>query len=695
MFAIIACIKQGMAIEIPAPKALKRPKTLQIHGDNREDPYFWMRDRDAPEVIDYLNSENAYYEAQMVHTKKLQEKLFSEYRSRIKEDDESVPFLKNGYWYQTLERAGLEYPIYTRRKDGQDEAEVLFDVNEMAQGHDYFSLTYAISSDNRKAAYGVDTVSRRIYTIRFKDLETGELLSDLLEHTTGRAVWASDHRTVFYTRINPETLRPYQIYRHVLGTSTDQDELVYEENDETFRTYVYKTKSREFIIIGSESTVSSEYRFIRSDRQMDEFRLIAPRVRDLEYDVFHYGSHFYFLTNKDGATDFKLMRTGLERTSVEDWEEVIPHRPGVLLEDVEIFTDHLALCERSKGLGRIRVLSWDGSSDYYLPVDSETYVIGFGINPNFDSMRVRYYFNTMTAPGSIWEWDMQDRKPILLKQQEIPDPGFDPNNYQSERIWAKAEDGKQIPISVISRKEFRKGMGAPLLLYGYGSYGYTVDPYFSTNRLSLLDRGFAFAIAHVRGGQYLGRQWYEDGKMLKKKNTFTDFISCARHLVGQGYTTPDHLYAKGGSAGGLLMGAVMNMAPDLFHGIVANVPFVDVVTTMLDETIPLTTGEYDEWGNPNDPEYYHYIKSYSPYDNVERIDYPHLLVTTGYHDSQVQYWEPAKWIARLRERNTGNGKLLFHIQMETGHSGSSGRFEALRDIARDQAFLLELEGILE
>ncbi len=684
-----------MAIEIPAPKALKRPKTLQIHGDNREDPYFWMRDRDAPEVIDYLNSENAYYEAQMVHTKKLQEKLFSEYRSRIKEDDESVPFLKNGYWYQTLERAGLEYPIYTRRKDGQDEAEVLFDVNEMAQGHDYFSLTYAISSDNRKAAYGVDTVSRRIYTIRFKDLETGELLSDLLEHTTGRAVWASDHRTVFYTRINPETLRPYQIYRHVLGTSTDQDELVYEENDETFRTYVYKTKSREFIIIGSESTVSSEYRFIRSDRQMDEFRLIAPRVRDLEYDVFHYGSHFYFLTNKDGATDFKLMRTGLERTSVEDWEEVIPHRPGVLLEDVEIFTDHLALCERSKGLGRIRVLSWDGSSDYYLPVDSETYVIGFGINPNFDSMRVRYYFNTMTAPGSIWEWDMQDRKPILLKQQEIPDPGFDPNNYQSERIWAKAEDGKQIPISVISRKEFRKGMGAPLLLYGYGSYGYTVDPYFSTNRLSLLDRGFAFAIAHVRGGQYLGRQWYEDGKMLKKKNTFTDFISCARHLVGQGYTTPDHLYAKGGSAGGLLMGAVMNMAPDLFHGIVANVPFVDVVTTMLDETIPLTTGEYDEWGNPNDPEYYHYIKSYSPYDNVERIDYPHLLVTTGYHDSQVQYWEPAKWIARLRERNTGNGKLLFHIQMETGHSGSSGRFEALRDIARDQAFLLELEGILE
>ncbi len=654
-----------------------------------------MRERDSPEVLDHLKSENAYYDAMTAHTKGLQDKLFSEYKSRIKEDDESVPFLKNGYWYQTLERTGLEYPIFTRRKDGKQEAEVLFDVNEMAQGHDYYSLTYTISSDNLKAAFGVDTVSRRIYTIRFKDLESGELLTDQLDQTTGRAVWAADHRTVFYTRINPETLRPYQIYRHVLGTPTEEDVLVYEEKDETFRAYVYRTKSREFIIIGSESTVSSEYRFIRSDRPMDEFQLMAARIRDLEYDVYHYGSHFYFLTNKDGATDFKLMRAGCERTSPEDWEEVIPHRPGVLLEDIEIFSDYIALCERSEGLGRIRVLSWDGSSDYYLPVDSETYVIGFGINPNFDSSRVRYYFNKMTLPGSIWEYDMGKREAALLKQQEIPDPGFDPDNYHSERIWAKAEDGKEIPISIVSRKEVNKGMDTPLLLYGYGSYGYTVDPYFSTNRLSLLDRGFTFAIAHIRGGQYLGRHWYEEGKLLNKKNTFTDFIACARHLIDQGYTSSDHLYAKGGSAGGLLMGAVMNMAPELFHGVVANVPFVDVVTTMLDETIPLTTGEYDEWGNPNDPVYYHYIKSYSPYDNVARMAYPNLLVTTGYHDSQVQYWEPAKWIARLRERNTGSGKVLFHTQMETGHSGSSGRFEALRDIARDHAFLLELEGTME
>lgn len=669
---------------------------LEKHGDVRIDPYYWLRERDTPEVIEYLRAENAYYEERTAHTRELQDSLFDEYKSRIREEDESVPYLKDGYWYQTLERKGKEYPIYTRRKDGEDTAEVLFDVNEMAAGFDYFHLSsFAVSPDNRRVSYGVDTVSRRIYTLHVRHLDSGELLEDTIPLTTGRSVWASDNRTLFYTRIDEQTLRPFQIYRHVLGTPVEEDVLVYEEEDETFRTFIYRSKSKEYLVIGSESTVSSEYRFARADRPEDEFQIIAPRERDLEYEVLHYGDYFYLYTNKDGARDFKLMRTSVDRTGTENWEDVIPHRPGVFLEDAEIFSDFLVLSEREQGLERIRVRSWDGQTDYYIPFESETYLTGLSVNPAFDTHKLRYFFNEMKEPASIWEFDMKTREAKLLKRFEVPDPNFTPDNYRSERLWAPSGDGKKIPISIVYHKDFEPGQGKPLLLYGYGSYGHTIDPGFSPNRLSLLDRGFAFAIAHVRGGQYLGREWYEEGRMLRKKNTFFDFVDCARHLITEGYADPGHLYAMGGSAGGLLMGAVLNMAPELFHGVIASVPFVDVLTTMLDDTIPLTTGEYDEWGNPNQLEYYEYIKSYSPYDNVAPMRYPHILVTTGYHDSQVQYWEPAKWVARLRDRKTDTNELLFYTQMETGHSGSSGRFESLRDLAREHAFLLDLEGLRE
>jgi len=684
------------------PKSTGRPEPVQIphqlekHGDLRIDPYYWMRERDQPDVIRYLESENAYYEEQTADTRDLQQKLFGEYKSRIKEEDESVPYLKNGYWYQTLEKEGKEYPIYTRWKDGEQEVELLFDVNVMAEGFDFYHFrSFSVSRNNRWAAYGVDTRSRRIYTIRIKDLHSGEILPEELPGNTGRAVWSVDNRTLFYTRIDEQTLRPYRVYRHLMGTPVEEDELVYEEKDNTFRTEVYRTKSWEFLIIGSESTVSSEYRFLRADRPQDNFRLFAPRIRDLEYDLMHFGQHFYLLTNKDGARNFKLMRTPVDRTDIEHWEEVVPHREGVLLEDVELFRDYCVLCERNQGLSRLRVMGWADDTDYYIPMDTETYVTGFSANPNFESRRVRYYYNPMTHPASVLEYDMFEGKEYLLKQQEVPDPTFEVGNYRSERLWAQARDGVRVPISVVYHKDFTPGKGKPLLLYGYGSYGITIDPYFSTGRLSLLDRGFAFAIAHVRGGQYLGRQWYEDGKMLNKKNTFYDFIDCALYLIDQGYAQSEHLYAMGGSAGGLLMGAVINMSPGLFRGVIASVPFVDVLTTMLDDSIPLTTGEYDEWGNPNEPEYYHYIKSYSPYDNLKPGEYPHLLVTTGYHDSQVQYWEPAKWVARIRDLKTDSNRLLFHTQMETGHSGSSGRFESLKELAREHAFILDLEGIKE
>ncbi len=676
------------------PRARKIPKELTIHGDTRIDPYYWLNDRDNPEVIAYLKQENAYYKAATAHTRDFQKKLFAEMKSRIKEDDMSVPYKQNGYWYATRYETGKEYPIYTRKKGTQAaDEEILFDCNLHAEGHEYFNLRgISVSPDNKLAAFGTDTVSRRQYQIQIKNLLTGEVYPDRIENTTGSSVWAADNKTMFYVWKDPVTLRAEKVYKHVLGTPAEQDELVYHETDDSFNAYVYKSKSKKYIIIGSTSTLTTEYRLIHADEPDAAFQVFSPRERGLEYAIYHYGEHFYIMTNKDGATNFKLMKTRVERTASKFWEEFVSHREEVLLEDIEIFRDFYVLSERENGLNRLKLIRWETRESYEIPFESETYIAYPYVNPDFNSRKFRYVFNSLSAPYAVIDFDMYSRTQEVLKEQEVLGGDFDKNNYLSERIWAKARDGSKIPISLVYHKDTPLDGNSPLFQYGYGSYGSTSDPHFSTIRLSLLDRGFIYAIAHVRGGEYLGRPWYDDGRLLNKKNTFTDFIDCSQHLINTGYTSPKHLYAYGGSAGGLLMGAVLNMAPELYHAIIAAVPFVDVVTTMLDESIPLTTGEYDEWGNPNVPEFYAYMKSYSPYDNVKKQAYPHMLVTTGLHDSQVQYWEPAKWVAKIRDLKTDKNKLFLDTNMDAGHGGASGRFEALKETAKDFAFLLDLEG---
>lgn len=677
------------------PKTKLISKELSIHGDTRKDNYFWLNDREDKEVIDYLNEENAFFDEAMAHTKDFQKDLFEEMKARIKEDESSVPYKHNGYWYITRYEKGNDYPIYTRKKDTLDAPEeILLDCNIEAEEHEYYKVRgLSISPDNTMMTYGLDTVSRREYVLRIKNLVTGEYFEETIANTTGSATWANDNKTLFYTLKEKETLRSYQIHRHTLGTASAEDVLVYEEEDETFDVFVYKTKSKKFICIGSSATLTSEYRYVSADTPTEEFQMFQERIRGLEYGMAHYDGHFYILTNADKATNFKLMKTKEDATQKEYWETLVPHREETLLEDIDIFKDYLVISERTNGLNQIRITRWDGTLDYYLPFNNETYTCYSSINVDFDTEWFRYGYNSMTTPTSVIEFNMRTQEFKILKEQEVLGGNFDKDNYVSERIWATAKDGVKVPMSIIYRKGFKKDGSQPVLQYAYGSYGHTIDPYFSTTRLTLLDRGFVYVIAHIRGGEYLGRPWYEDGKLLKKKNTFTDFIDCSQFLIDQGYTSSEHLYAMGGSAGGLLMGVIMNLAPKLYKGIIAAVPFVDVVTTMLDETIPLTTGEYDEWGNPNDKEYYEYMKSYSPYDNVVAQDYPNVLVTTGLHDSQVQYWEPAKWVAKLRELKTDTNKLLLHTNMETGHGGASGRFEALKELAEEYAFLFDLEGI--
>ncbi len=680
---------------LQAPIAKKLPKELSIHNDNRIDDYYWMNDRENPEVIDYLNAENTYFEEMTAHTKDFEQCLFEEMKARIKEDDESVPYKYNGYWYIVKYETGKDYPIYIRKKDTLDNPEeLLFDCNAMAEAHDYFKFTgLSVSPDNTMIAFGLDTVGRRNYTLQIKNLLTDELLSDSIEMTTGSATWANDNATLFYTKKDEQTLRSDKVYKHILGTATTDDSVVFHEDDDTFGVAVYKSKSRKYIIIACYSTMTNEYHTLNADTPNADFEVFQPRIRGLEYSISHYDDHFYVVTNKDEATNFKLMKTLETTTSIENWTEVISHREFVLLEDIDIFKDFLVVSERSNGLNLIRIMRWDGSEDYYLPFDNETYTAYTATNVDFDTVILRYGYNAMTTPASTIDFNMVTKEKTILKEQEVLDPNFDKDNYQSERIWATSTDGTQVPMSMIYRKGIKKDGTNPVLLYAYGSYGHTIDPYFSSIRLSLLDRGFIYVIAHVRGGEYLGRPWYETGKLLQKKNTFTDFIECSKHLIKQGYTSPKHLYALGGSAGGLLIGAVINEAPELYNGVIAAVPFVDVITTMLDDSIPLTTGEYDEWGNPNDKEYYEYMKSYSPYDNVKTQNYPNILITTGLHDSQVQYWEPAKWVAKLRDKKTGTNKLLFKINMKAGHGGASGRFEALKEDAEEYAFLLDLENI--
>ena len=681
--------------EIFPPKAKKIAKELSIHGDTRVDNYFWLNERENPEVVKYLEAENDYNEKMTAHTKQFQVDLFEEMKSRIKEDDASVPYKLNGYWYYVRFEVGKGYPIYARKKETLEaEEEILFDCNQMAEGHAYFKLSgLSVSPNNKLVSFGVDTVSRRKYTIQIKNLETGEILPTKIETTTGGSTWANDNKTLFYTRKDEETLRSDKIYQHILGEDPANDMLVYQEEDETFNAYVYKSKSKKYIIIGSSSTMSDEYRILDADQPRGDFKLFQERVRGVEYGFSHFEDHFYIITNKDEAQNFKLMKTEVNKTTSEYWEEVIPHREDVLLEDMDIFKNYLVLSERYNGLNRIRIMSWDNQEDYYLPFDNETYTAYTGTNPDFDTNILRYGYNSLTTPASVIDFDMKTKESEVKKEQEVQDPNFNKENYLSERIWATAQDGTKIPMSVVYKKGIQRDGSNPVLQYAYGSYGHTTDPSFSTSRLSLLDRGFIFVIAHIRGGEYLGRNWYEDGKMLTKRNTFTDFIDCSKYLIEQKYTSAKHLYAMGGSAGGMLMGGILNMAPQLYNGVIAAVPFVDVVTTMLDDSIPLTTGEYDEWGNPNDKEYYEYMKSYSPYDNVVAQDYPNILVTTGFHDSQVQYWEPAKWVAKLRELKTDENKLLFHTNMDAGHGGASGRFEALKEVAEDYAFILDLEGI--
>ncbi|GAL70713.1 protease II [Jejuia pallidilutea] len=683
----------GIAVQPPVAK--KKPHTITVHNDTRIDNYYWLNNREDKEVLEYLHAENTYTKTVMQHTEAFQKQLFEEMKARIKEDDTSVPYKLNGYWFQTKFMAGKDYPLYIRKKEGLNTPEqLLFDCNEMAKPHNYFKLGgISISPDNTMAAYSTDTVSRRQYTIRIKNLNTGEVYKDEIENTTGSITWANDNKTLFYAKKDEVTLRSYKIYKHVLGTNSSDDIEVFHETDDTFNTFIYKTKSKKYLVIGSSSTLSTEYRILNADTPNDDFKVFQERVKDLEYSIAHFNDSFYIITNADNATNFKVCKTPETKTSKENWQDLLPHRTDVLVEDIEIFKDYLVVNERQNGLNTIRIISWNGKEDYYLPFDNETYNAYLGNNPDFESEILRYGYNALTTPSSVIDYNFKTKTKEVKKEQEVLGGVFKKENYESKRLWATARDGVKIPISIVYKKGIKLNGSNPLLQYAYGSYGATIDPSFSSIRLSLLDRGFIYAISHIRGGEYLGRNWYENGKLLTKKNTFTDFIDCSKHLISEGYTSKKHLYAYGGSAGGLLMGVIINMNPELYNGVLAAVPFVDVVTTMLDESIPLTTGEYDEWGNPNEEEFYTYMKSYSPYDNIKPQNYPNMLVTTGLHDSQVQYWEPAKWVAKLRELKTDDNKLLLHTDMDAGHGGASGRFESLKEVALEYAFLLDLEGI--
>ncbi len=689
-------------MEMQPPDAEKIPKELVSHGDVRLDNYYWMKlsdeqknasepDEQTQNVISYLESENEYLNASLAHTEGLQETLYNEIVGRIKQTDESVPYFKNGYWYYTRYEEGKEYPIYCRKEgDMNAEEQVMLNVNDYGDKHEFVSVGgLSVSPDNRYLTYGLDTVSRRLYSIYIKDLTTGEMLPDLINNTGAGAAWANDSETFFYVQKEPGTLRYYKIFRHKLGTDESEDVEIYHEADDTFSTYVYRSKSDQYIMIASYQTLSSEYRILNADDPEGTFQIFNPRQRDHEYSIEHFEDKFYIVTNWE-AQNFRLMETPVGKTSQENWKEVIPHRSDVMLSGVEVFTNYMVVSERNSGLRQLRIINQNSGNEHYLDFGEEAYVAYVSTNPEFETEVLRYGYQSMTTPNSTYDYNMRTKEKTLLKQQEVVGD-FDPANYETKRLYVEARDGVEVPISMVYRKGMEKNGQNPLLLYGYGSYGSTIDPYFSASRLSLLDRGFIFVTAHIRGSQINGRQWYEDGKMFKKKNTFNDFVDCADYLVDQRYTNPDLLFAQGGSAGGLLMGAVVNMRPELFRGVVAAVPFVDVITTMEDESIPLTTGEFDEWGNPGaDLEQYEYIKSYSPYDNVHETAYPNMLVTTGFHDSQVQYWEPAKWVAKLRDYNTGDNKIYLFTEMETGHGGASGRFKQHKETALIYAFMIDL-----
>lgn len=679
------------------PVAEIKPHIRTIHGDTVADNYYWMIDYfkkgpDSNRVIDYLKAENKYLDLMMAGNKSLREKLFKELKGRIKEQDESVPVYKNGYYYYTRTEDGQQYFKYCRKKGSLTaNEEVMLDVNELANGLPYYAVSgFSVSPDNRFLAYGVDKVSRRQYDIYIKDLETGKLLKDVIPNTEGQAVWAADNKTLFYTAKNPETLLGEKIKKHKLATDPKTDLVVYEEKDKSNYIDVEKSKSGKFIFIYSAATLSSEVRILDANHPDEPFKIFQPREKEVLYDISALDDKFLIRTNWN-AKNFRLMECPLDKTGKENWKEVIPHRNDVLLEEVEEFKTHVVLSERKNGLIQLRIRNLT-TPEHHIDFGEPTYTVRIGSNPDYESKTLRYIYTSMTTPASVYDYHMDTRDKKLMKQQEVVG-GYNREDYQTERLYATAKDGTRVPISIVYKKGLKKDGTTPLLLYGYGSYGASMDAAFSSNILSLLNRGFVYAIAHIRGGEELGRQWYEDGKLMKKNNTFTDFIACGNYLIEQKFTGKTHLYAQGGSAGGLLMGAVINLAPEMWNGVIAQVPFVDVVNTMLDESIPLTTNEFDEWGNPKEKAAYDYMKSYSPYENIEQKSYPNMLVTTGLHDSQVQYFEPAKWVAKLRAKKTGNNVLLLKTDMDFGHGGASGRFDYLKDVALNYAFLLTLEGI--
>jgi oligopeptidase B len=707
IFMLLACNsnKNTHKMDVKAPIAEKIPHELKIHGETRIDNYYWMRlsdeqksaekkDAQTQKVYDYLNAENDYCKAQMKHTEAFQESLYKEMIGRIKQDDASVPYFKNGYWYYTRYAEGQEYAIYCRKKGSLDnKEEIMLDGNQLAKGLAYFDLgAMAVSPDNKILAYATDTLSRRVYSVYFKNLETGDLYKDVIKGTSGSMAWANDNKTLFYCKSNEKTLLSEKIYRHKLGTEQKADVMVYHEKDPSYYIGVYRSKSDKFIIIYNSSTLSSDYHLLETDKPEGSFRQFAKREATHEYDITHFENKFYVRTNWN-AQNFRLIEVPEDKTSDKNaWKEVIAHLSDVYIESADVFKKYLVVEERSKGLVNLRIRNQGDGKEHYVEFKEEAYTVGMGVNTDLNSELLRFDYSSLTTPNSTYDYNMASKERTLKKRQEVVG-GHNPDDYETKRLYATARDGKKIPISIVYKKGFNKNGKAPLLLYAYGAYGVTIDPYFSPTRLSLLDRGFAFAIAHIRGGQFLGRAWYEDGKMQNKLNSFFDFIDCAKFLLEEKYSNKDALFAMGGSAGGLLMGGVANMAPELFKGIVAQVPFVDVLTTMSDPSIPLTTNEYDEWGNPENKEAYEYMKRYSPYDKVEKKAYTNMLVTTGLFDSQVQYWEPAKWVAKLRDYKTDNNLLLFKTNMDAGHGGSSGRFQRYKEVALEYAFMFDLVGV--
>ncbi|WP_432709035.1 S9 family peptidase [Pedobacter sp.] len=679
------------------PVAEKIPTTRVLHGDTVVDNYYWMIDyfkkgKDSTRVVQYLEAENRYTDTMMSSTKDFREHLFKELKGRIKEKDESVPVLNNGYYYYTRTEDGKQYFKYCRKKGSLSAPEeVLLDVDEMAKGLPYFAVSgMKVSPDNKLLAYGEDKVSRRQYTIHIKNLETGEVLKDAIPNTQADPVWAADNKTLFYTAKNEVTLLSEKIKKHRLGSDPKQDEEVYHEKDNSNYIGVSKSKNGKYIFIYSMATMSSEMRMVDANTPDQPFKLLAPRTKDVLYEMIALDEKFLVLTNWN-AKNFRLMECPLDKTAKEFWKEVIPHRKDVLLEGVDEFKDFIAITERKNGLVQLLVRNRNGAA-YFIPFDEPTYRASVGANPEYNTDILRYNYTSLTTPNSIYDYNMETKARKLMKEQEVVG-GYDKADYASERLFATAKDGTKIPISLVYKKGHKKDGNAPLLLYAYGSYGNSIDPAFSSNTLSLLNRGFVYAIAHIRGGQEMGRQWYEDGKLMKKMNTFTDYVSCGEYLIDQKFTSKGHMYAQGGSAGGLLMGVVVNLSPELWNGVLAHVPFVDVINTMLDESIPLTTNEFDEWGNPKQKAAYEYMKTYSPYENVQAKAYPNMLVTTGLHDSQVQYFEPAKWVAKLRATKTDKNVLLLKTDMDFGHGGASGRFDYLKDVAFNYAFMFKLEGI--